>query len=486
MKLKRGDDLKSNQVVNRSLQFRVLSDSQRDEIHYAVLGVLEDVGVVVKCERAMELLKKAGAYIDGENAKMPRALVEKAIRTAPSGFALYDRNGERRLLFEDGNCYFGPGPSTTYTIDPYSGERRHPKKADTANAARVMDALENIDFIMDFGTVQDVPTRYSDLYQLQAILENTTKPIVHWGFDSQNCQVILEMCSAVTGGLEELQKRPFLALFACSNTPLLHTVEALDKLIFTAENNIPFVCVSAPAAGATSPVSLAGTLVITLAECLSGLVIHQLVREGAPVALGGVTAATDMQTMAMSYGCPEFSLMHAALTEMAHFYGLPLWGTAGCTDSKAVDQQAAVEATASIMMSAMSGTNMVHDVGYLEGGNCSSLAMLVMCDEIIGYVKRLARGVQVDDVTLALDAIKRVGPMGEFVTDPHTYEHFKSEIWFPSLMDRHPCQRWLADGSLTMGDQAAARVRELIENHRPEPLEEKAKNEIDKILSGLA
>ena len=478
--------MKSNQIVNQALQFRVLSDSQRDELHYAVLEVLEDVGVVVKSARVIEMLKKAGAYIEGEKVKMPRSLVEKALRTAPSGFALYDRNGERKLLFEGSNCYFGPGPSTTYTIDPYSGERRHPKKADTANAVRVMDALENIDFIMDFGTVQDVPARAADLYQLQAILENTTKPTVHWGFDSQNCQVILEICSAITGGLEELQKRPFLALFACSNTPLLHTVEALDKLIFTAENNIPFVCVSAPTAGATAPVSLAGTLVITLAECLSGLVIHQLVREGAPLALGGVTGATDMQTLAMSYGCPEFNLMHAALTEMVHFYNLPLWGTAGCTDSKTVDQQAAVEATASIMMSAMSGTNMVHDVGYLEGGNCSSLAMLVMCDEIIGYVKRLVRGVQVDDITLALDAIKRVGPMGEFVTDPHTYENFKKELWFPKLMDRHPCQRWLADGSLTMGDKAMIRVRELIENHEPETLDPKAAKKIQQIITAAS
>lgn len=478
--------MKSNQVANQTLQFRVLSDSQRDEIHYAVLEVLEDVGVVVKCSRAIEMLKKAGAYIEGEKVKLPRVLVEKALRTAPSGFALYDRNGNRKLLFEGSNFNFGPGPSTTYTIDPYSGERRRPVKQDTVNAARVMDALEHIDFIMDFGTIQDVPTRYADLHQLQALLENTTKPIVHWGFDAQNCHTIIDMCTAVTGGLDELQKHPFLALFSCSNTPLLHTVEALDKLIFTAETNIPFVYVSAPTAGATSPVSLAGTLVVTLAECLSGLVIHQLVREGAPVALGGVTGATDMQTMAMSYGCPEFNLMHAALTEMVHYYNLPLWGTAGCTDSKAPDQQAAVEATAAIMMSAMSGTNMIHDVGYLEGGNCSSLAMLVMCDEIIGYVKRLMRGVRVDDVTLALEAIKRVGPMGEFVTDPHTYDNFKKELWFPKIMDRHPCQRWIADGSLTMGDKAMARVRSLIENHEPEPLDEKVKAEIDKLLSNLS
>ncbi|MBW6464238.1 MAG: trimethylamine methyltransferase family protein [Firmicutes bacterium] len=469
-------------IENRSISLNVLSVSQREEIHSTVLAVLEEVGVVVKCSRALELLKSGGAFIEGEKVKLPRVMVERALRSAPSGFALYDQKGSSKLLFEGKHFNFGPGPSTTYTIDPYTLKRRRPCKQDTVNAVRVMDALENIDFVMDFGTVEDVPTRYADLYQLQAILENTTKPVVHWGFDAQNCHTIVDMCTAVTGSLEELQKKPFLALFSCSNTPLLHTVEALEKLIFTAEMNLPFVYVSAPTAGATTPVSLAGTMVVTLAECLSGLVIHQLVREGAPVALGVVAGATDMNTMAMSYGCPEFDLMHAALTEMVHHYGLPLWGTAGCTDSKAVDEQAALEATASIMMSAMSGTNMIHDVGYTEGGNCSNLAMLVMCDEIIGFTKRLIRGVRVDELTLALHTIREVGPMGEFVTAKHTYDNFKSELWFPKLCDRHSYQRWVADGSLTMGEKAMARARNLIENHNPETLESTISNKIEQIV----
>lgn len=291
------------------------------------------------------------------------------------------------------------------------------------------------------------------------------------------------MCKTISGGLEQLQNYPFLAFFTCPNTPLMHTEEALEKLTFTAEMNLPLVYVSAPTAGTTTPVTLAGTLVVTLAESLSGLVIHQLVREGAPFALGGVTGATDMKTMAMSYGCPEFDLMHAALTEMAQHYGFPLWGSAGCTDSKVVDEQAAVEATSSIMFSAMSGTNMIHDVGYMEGGNCSNLAMLVMSDEIIGYTKRLIRGVRVDDVSLALDAIKRVGPMGEFVTDEHTYANFKEEMWYPGMMDRNPYQKWAAEGKITMGEKAMTRARELIENHKPDVLDQKAAKKIEQIIT---
>lgn len=478
--------MQTNIQAHHSLLFQVLSGDQREEVHSAVLDTLEMVGVEINCSRALELLKKRGALVNESRVRIPRVMVEQALRTVPPGFALYDRGSRGKRIFEGNHFNFGPGPSTTYTIDPYTGERRLPRKQDTGNAARVMDALENIDFIMDFGTIQDVPTRYADLHALQAILENTTKPVVHWGFDAANCATILEMCLAVSGSLQELQKHPFLAIFACSNSPLLLTREALEKLFFIAEKNLPFVYVSAPTAGSTTPVTLAGTLVVTLAECLSGMVIHQLVREGAPFAIGGVMGASDMQTMAMSYGCPEFNLMNTALAEMARYYGIPLWGTAGCTDSKAVDEQAAAEATASIMMSAMSGTNMIHDVGYLEGGNSSSLAMLVMCDEIIGYTRRLARGIRVDDVSLALEAIKRVGPMGEFVTDRHTFENFKEELWFPKLMDRHPYQRWAADGSRTMGSKAAARARELIENHKPAALDPKDAGKIEEIVAAAS
>lgn len=478
--------MKTNHAANQSIQFQVLSKNQCEDIHSAVLTTLQEVGVEVRSSEALSLLKRGGAFIKGSRVWIPRAMVERALRNVPRGFTLYSRSGDRRLLFEGKNFHFGPGPSTTYTIDPYSGERRLPRKQDARNAARVVDALENLDFVMDFGTIQDVPTKYADLHQLQAILENTTKPVVHWGFNVQNCRTITEICCQVSGNLEELQKRPFLAFFACPNTPLMHTAEVLEKLMFVAKTNLPFVYVTAPTAGSTAPVTLAGTLVVALSECLSGLVIHQLAREGAPFALGGVTGVSDMQTMTMSYGCPEFNLMHAALTEMAHYYDLPLWGSAGCTDSKKVDEQAAIEATGSIMFSAMCGTNMIHDVGYMEGGNCSNLAMMVMCDEIIGYTKRLIKGIRVDDNTLALEAIKRVGPMGEFVTDEHTYANFKQELWFPGLMDRNSHQKWMAGGGVTLGEKAMSKAKDLIENHRPEPLPPKTGRAIEQIIANAS
>ena len=477
--------MRSNYKSNSTIQFKTLSREQCDILHYATLEVLSDTGVIVQEKRSLELLKKSGAFVNGNQVRIPPALVEKAISTTPSSVALYDRKGNRKMRLEGENFYFGPGPSTTYTIDPYTGERRYPKKQDTRNAAKIIDALPNIDFAMDFGTIKDVPTEIADIHLLHALLENTTKPIIHWGFNAKNLETIVDICLAVAGDLEELQKYPFISLFSTSNTPLQHSEEAIEKLVFTAEKNLPAIYVSAPMAGGTSPVTLAGTVIVALAECLSGLVIHQLVREGAPFVMGGVPAPTDMNTMVMSYGNPEFNLMHAAFAEMAHYYKIPMWGTAGCSDSKALDEQSAIEATASIMMSAMSGANLIHDVGYLEGGTTSSVGQLVMCDEIIGFVKRMIRGVEVNDVTLALEVIKKVGPAGHFVTDEHTFNNFKRELWIPKILDKNQYQVWCDKGKITCGQRAMEKARYIIENHISEPLPEKAKVKIDAILDRL-
>lgn len=474
--------MRSNSIINNTIQFKTFSKEQCDTLHYATLEVLSDTGVIVQEKRSLGLLKKAGAFVNGNRVRIPASLVEKSIATAPSSVPLYDRNGNIKMKLEGENFYFGPGPSTTYTLDPYTGERRHPNKQDTRNAARIIDALTHIDFAMDFGTIKDVPTEFADIHLLQALLENTTKPIIHWGFNAKNLETIVDMCVAISGDLEELQKYPFISLFSTSNTPLQHSVEAIDKLIFTAEKNLPAIYVSAPMAGGTSPVTLAGTVIIALAECLSGLVIHQLVREGAPFVMGGVPAPTDMQTMVMSYGNPEFNLMHAAFAEMAHYYKIPMWGTAGCSDSKGLDEQSAIEATASIMISAMSGANLIHDVGYLEGGSTSSVGQLVMCDEIIGFVKRMIRGVEINDVTLALDVIKRVGPAGHFVTDDHTFQNFKRELWKPQLLDKDQYQVWVNKGKSTCGERAIERAKYIIENHVSETLPEKIKAKIDNLV----
>jgi trimethylamine--corrinoid protein Co-methyltransferase len=288
----------------------------------------------------------------------------------------------------------------------------------------------------------------------------------------------------VAGGLESLQKRPFLALYSEPSSPLVHSAEAIDKAIFAAEKRIPAVYTPCIISGATAPASLAGTLALGVAESLVGIVVSQLVREGTPIIMGGVYGIMDMRTTIYSYGSPEFNLMQAGIAEVAHYMKVPVFGTAGCTDSHTLDAQAAAEAAMSILMAAEAGANLIHDCGYTGFGSVGSLFQLVMADEIIGMVRRIIRGVEVTDEALALDDIERVGPSGEFITSEHTYRSFKREMWFPTLMNRMRHSEWeSAAGGSSMGDRIKEKTRRLLEETEAPALPGEVQKRIEKVIA---
>jgi len=473
---------RSNYVTNSSLYFRVFSEEQCAEIHSATLEVLERVGVEVKYQPAVDILKKAGAYVNGTRVKFPPALVEKSIRSAPSRVVLCNREGRRTLYLEDNKFHFGPGPTVNYTLDPFTGKRRLVEIADTRRASLVMDALPNIAYQMDFGTARDVKTDKSDIYMFEAMLNNSTKPIVHWGFNAGNYQTMVNMAVEIAGSLQELQNYPFICFYSEPISPLTHDIDALEKTMYCAEQNLPCINTPAPLAGATSPATLAGTIVIANAECLSGLVIHQLVREGAPFIMGGVTTILDMSTTQICYAAPEFSLLSAGMTNMANYYKLPMFSTAGCSDSKCVDQQMGIDIANSCLMAALSGANLIHDVGYIESGNSTSLLQLVIADEVIGQVKQMVKGIEVTDHTLAVDLIEKVGPGGNYVTEEHTFENFKKEWWFPTLFNRRRFDFWVQEGEPDLAELARRKLSRILDEHKPTPLQTKIKDKINVIV----
>lgn len=476
---------RSNYVANSSLCFQLFTHQQCAEIHSAVLEVLERVGVNIHHQRALAIARKAGAYVDGQRVRFPAALVEKSIRSAPSRVVLSDRNKQRRIFLEGHNFYFGPGPTAMNTIDPFTGERRVPVLEDTCRASRVMDALPNIDFQMDFGTPSDVDRKTSDVYAFEALLNNSTKPIVHWSYNTRNLKAMVEMAVAVAGSLQELQNNPLCAFYCEPISPLTHEFDALDIAMAMAEYNLPVIYTPAPQGGVTAPATLAGNIVQSLAESLSGLVIHQQVREGAPFIMGGVITIMDMISTQITYASPEFNLMAAGLIRMAQFYEIPGFSTAGCSDSKSVDQQAGIDIATNCLMAALSGGNLIHDVGYMESGMSTSLQSLVIGDEVIGQVKRLIRGIEVNKETLALDAIEAVGPGGDFIGEEHTYNNFKKEWWMPTLFNRGRHDSWAAQGKPDLAELASKRLRILLEEHQPQALNEDTKNRIRQIRLAL-
>ena len=476
---------RSNYVTNSSLCFSVFTDQQKDEIHSATLEVLADVGMEVNSEEALRLLKKEGAFVDGSRVKLPPNMVEKAIRSAPSRVVVSDRDGERKMFLEGNNFYFGTGPTVTYTLDPFTGEHRESCISDTARASRVTDALPNIDYQMDFGTPLDVTAEIMDVITFKTMMENSTKPIVHWAYNTKNLKAMIEMGIALRGSLQALQENPFFVIYTEPVTPLVHGMNALDISMTMAEYNLPSIYTPAPQSGISAPATLAGTIVMSCCESLSGLVVNQIVREGAPFIMGGVITIMDMSATQITYGSPEFAIMAAGLSEMAHYYKIPMFSTAGCSDSKCVDQQCASETAHNILMAAISGGNLIHDVGYIASGTCTSLLSLVICDELIGKAKRMVRGIEVTDRTLAVDVIKAVGPGGNFLAQRHTKDNLRNEWWFPTIHNRNRVGAWESKGKPTMGDAALEKLNGIVNMHHPPKLDPKVQARLDDILKGL-
>lgn len=463
-------DIRSNDHIFGSTQFRRLSDDQCQRLYWACLEILERTGVRLYDQEALDLLDKAGvSATDGNRVRIPARLVEKALSTVPKRVILCDRHGNRVMPVEGHRSFFGPGSDCLNVIDHRTGERRKPVLQDVVDAMIVADALPHIDFVMSMFLPADVPQEAADRHQMEAMLSHTTKPIVFVTPDFSGCVDAVEMAEAVVGGSEALRRNPMAVCYANAATGLRHNQEALQKLLYVAGKGLPVIYVPSTQGGVTAPVTLAGALAVSQAGALVGLVVSQLKREGAPFIMPGWGGnMLDMRTTTQPYADPDKRAMAA---DFVHFLGLPMFALAGCSDSKVVDQQASIEAALTLMTDALCGGNIVHDLGYLESGLSGSLAQLVICDEILGWLEHFVRGVEINDETLALDLIDTVGPDGQFLDSEHTLKHFR-ERWYPSLFERDNYNNWLARGGKTLGQRAAERVDTILAEHKPDPLPE--------------
>jgi len=475
--------MRVNLSQNAGVRFAVFSEDQCEQIVLAAFEVLERVGARFYEPEALDIFGKAGCTIsDGNVVRFPSGLVKQALNSVPARFTLYTRTGQPAIRVEPNQAHFGPGPTCSNFVDPETGERRLFVKQDAALTARVCDALPNIDYVMSLGSISDVPQDKADIHEFDAMVRETTKPIMSWSFSRESLARIHRMCAAVKGSEEAYAREPFMIFYAEPSSPLKHSAEAVQKLIYCARHRIPLVYTPCPIAGGTAPATLAGVLVQNLAETLGGVVLSQLIQKGTPVVVGGVVSILDMRTTILAYGAPELALLSAGATEVARYLGLPMFSTAGCTDSKCLDEQAAAEAATSIIFAVLSGANFVHDVGYTESGLTGSLQQLVLGDEIIGMARHIARGIRVDEETLAVDAIAAGADTGNYLALDHTAEHFRDQFWFPRLLDRHRYGEWADDGAKTMGDRVRDRVRELLEEHRAQPLDREITAQLDRIV----
>ena len=468
-------------------RLRVLNREQALAIHTAALEILEKTGFKMEHPRALEMLADKGCKIsDGDWVRMPPHLVEEALKTAPKQINLYDQKGAKAMDLTGENSFYGTGSDATFTQDVETGERRRAVLKDVSNFATLVDGLENIDFAMSMANPEDAPIEDIYVYVFAEMLRNTNKPIVFIADSGRDIAKIHEMACLVVGGEEELQGKPFFLNYSEAISPLLFPENVMEKLIFCAQKKIPLCLPSGSNAGGGAPVTLAGAMALGIAENLAGLVVHQLAGKGSPFLFGPNVSAMDMKSSVVCYGCPEWSLTQAALADMRdEIYGLPIWAFAGASDAKIMDAQAGAEAMFSILTALLSRANLVHDVGFLEYGSTSSLEMITMANELIAMSRFYVQGIPVNDGTLALEAIERVGrggPGSIFLMDDHTYDHFMEALFLPKLLDRSRYDAWENEGAMDLYKRCNMEAKRILSEHEVDTKPDAVLKEIEQIL----
>jgi len=479
-----------NDVFTIRPRLMVLSRAEIEVFYRGALDVLERIGTQVLHPEAVKLLKEAGCSIGKDSrVKIRPTLVEDAIRTAPKRVVLYTRDKKPVIEMGGGNTgglntYYGTGSDLINTYDPYTGELRRTLAQDIGNMAKVVDYLPNLDFIMSYGIPSDSPLERVFRTEFIEMVKNSTKPIVFTSDDGDDARKIIEMAAVVAGGINELREKPFIVSYAQPTSPLRHSFDALGKVLTSAEMGIPVAYPPGMIPGATAPTTLAGVITLSLAEALSGLTIHQLKKPGAPIILCGAHGCMDMKTGVNVYAAPERLMTQAVLSSIYQHFGIPTWGFGGCTDAQILDEEAGMEFAMLTLWASLCGINLAHDVGYLGSGGVGDLKAIVFNDEIISYVRHvLCRGIHVNNETQAIEVIERVGPGGNFLSEEHTLKHFRTEFWEPDLLNRMGLDSWRKQGEKTMKSKLEEKVKEILNNHMPEPLAPEVITELEKILN---
>ena len=446
--------------------YEFLTKHQVEQVHEASMHILGKVGIEFRYEPALGVLKKGGARVDGERVFFPARLVEEQIRKAPAEFTLYARNSDFDVVIGGNHMVFVPGYGAAFVTDPDIGRREGSLK-DFENFVKLTDASPYQDICS--GVViepTDVPPEIRHAQMIYTAMKYSAKPFMGSAMGEKGARDSIRMASILFGSEAQLAEKPRLISILCSLSPLRYDLRMLGALMEYARAGQPQLISSLSIAGATGPVTLAGNLALQNAEILAGIVLAQLVREGTPVVFAGVSSNAEMRSGALSIGSPEMAINTAATAQMARYYNLPSRSGGAVCDAKIPDAQAAYESMMSLLMAHTSGINFVlHAAGILDTYNCMSYEKFVIDDELCGMVKRIKKGFKVNDDTLGLDAIKEVGPGGHFLDKDHTFQHFRSEFYQPTLSNRDDFDSWYTKGSPQSMEAANKKYKEILESY---------------------
>lgn len=464
----------SPQASWRGGQYQPLTDDETETIVDAAFHVLSEAGVIVTTKSGREALRRCGASVDGETqvVKFPRSLVEEAIASSPSSVTLCGRDARHDCVLEQNRVYLGTGGTALYVLDRDTGERRPSLLQDVCDCALLVDALDNVHVF----TINVFPNEIENKDDIDAnrfywSLKNTSKHVMGGVYSLKGTRQAVKLAQMIAGGPEALRERPFVSFISLVISPLKIGDTYGEIACHLAEEGLPVIVPTEPICGTTAPVTLAGNVLVHVADTLAAVTMVQAVNRGTPTICGSVGSTADLRRVHHLGGSIERAMINAAVSQVAQYLQLPYYSTAGTSDAKVVDAQAAYESAMSNLLVMMSGANYIHDAaGLMEFDLTVAYDKLVMDNEIIGMAGRVLKGIEVNEDTMAVDLICDVGPGGHFIAERHTVDHMRTEFYEPLISDRADRPSWEEAGRLTATQVAQRKAREILETHQPPDL----------------
>lgn len=466
------------------MRIQLLTGEQIKRLHEASLQILGTIGVHVPHEEMLRLLGEAGADVDRHTqfVKLPEKLIQQSLASAGNAFTIYGRDRTKKAEFGIGKRNYNTIAGEALWLED-DLTRRYATLEDVRTAARLADGLPRITIVGSMADPHELPVEYRCVVVAAEQLKNTTKPITFWLHDRASARFLLELFTIIAGSEEDAKKYPLAYPFLEPISPLRFPRNGIDLLFETCRFNLPVPIGPMAQTGATAPGTLAGTMAQENAEILAGICIVQAINPGNAVCYGGIPHAFDMRTTQMIFAGPEQALLAVGMTQLGKSYGLPVYINVGLTDSKIPDAQAGLEAGVTLSCGAMAGADIFGHLGICGVDQATSLDILVMQHEIIGYVESLLREVEISDEKLGLDTIPRAMDAGSFLAEEHTVRHFRQELWFPQLLDRRFFQAWLDDGKQDMAARCRAMKHRILREHVPTPMDTETLNATARLLA---
>ena len=467
------------------LETCILSQAEITEIHKTSIHILERTGMLVHHDQMLGLLAEAGARVDvqAKRARLPEQLIMESINQAGKQYTLHGRDRTRTARFGYGDFVMMSSPGQYSWIDSHTGNRREARIGDVHEAIALGDALENIGIVGSMAQPASVPESYRDVFLTGELLKGTVKPTRCWVKNGQSARYILELYRTVAGGEAALKKQPMVESLLEPISPLQLPKDGLDIVREFARAGQPVSISPMAMTCGTAPGTLAATLTQENAEIIAGIVVTQLFAPGTPVMYGGIPHIMDPRTSICSFGSPEQGLMAAAMVQMAGRYGFAAYVNVGLTDAKLPDAQAGAEKASSLLLAALAGADTFGHCGICGTDHAGSLLWLSLDNEVAEYVKRIARGFEVDAEKVAAEVVQKVGPGGNFLAEEHTVRNFRQELWLPGpAWTRQSWDGWAESGSLSMTERITEQVKQILGDHQPRPLETELVRQVDAIV----